>query len=98
MITGHATVLNFNQMGQSRMALSLSRYFVSRKRQWQDAIEPTPHTWTCKCRVRQEPLAAMDVFTAFSGRNDLCRLVNYSTIIVKYVPFESTHLILTSII
>ena len=31
----------------------------------------------------------MDVFTAFSGRNDLCRLVNYSTIIVKYVPFRS---------
>ena len=31
----------------------------------------------------------MDVFTAFSGRNDLCRLVNYSTIIVKYVPFDS---------
>ena len=46
-------------------------------------------TWMCKCRVRQEPLAAMDVFTAFSGRNDLCRLVNYSTIIVKYVPFRS---------
>ena len=44
-------------------------------------------TWTCKCRVRQEPLAAMEVFTAFSGRNDLCRLVNCSTIIVKYVPF-----------
>ena len=31
----------------------------------------------------------MDVFTAFSGRNDLCRLVNYSTIIVKHVPFGS---------
>ena len=29
----------------------------------------------------------MDVFMAFSGRNDLCRLVNYSTIIVKHVPF-----------
>ena len=45
-------------------------------------------TWTCKCRVRQEPLAAKNVFTAFSGRNDPCRLVNYSTSIVKYVPFR----------
>ena len=31
----------------------------------------------------------MDVFTAFSGRNNLCRLVDYSTIVVKYVALDS---------
>ena len=40
-------------------------------------------TWTCKCRVRQEPIAAMDVFTAFSKRDDLCQLVDHLTIMVK---------------
>ena len=41
-------------------------------------------------RVRQEPIAAMDVFTAFSGRNNPCRLVDYSMIVVKHVALILT--------